>query len=128
MPDNTFTFSVSQLFDTANYMYILPAHRATVYIMGVLLGYYLRLLKNVKLSKVQLVLGWVISTILLIVSFFGPAPMGSINYKYNPTHAAYYAAYAPIGWCCFFAWIIFTSQLGYHSKYLCLCHKKTQFR
>lgn len=99
-------------------MYILPVHRATVYVMGVLLGYCLRRHKDVKLSNVQRKLGWVISTALLLASFFGPAPMGSIHYKYDPTHAAQYAAYAPIGWCCFFAWIIFTSQMGYHSKFV----------
>lgn len=47
-----FGTSVSQLFDTADFMYTLPAHRITVYIMGILLGYALRMCKDLKLTKV----------------------------------------------------------------------------
>lgn len=39
-------------------------------------------------------------------AFFGPAHMGSINYIYNPIDAAMYNAFAPIGWCAIFAWVI----------------------
>lgn len=48
-----FIYRVTQLFDTANFMYILPAHRITVYIMGILLGYILRTYKDLKLTKVR---------------------------------------------------------------------------
>lgn len=106
---------VSQLFDTANFMYILPAHRFTVYAMGVLLGYILRRYKDLTLTPTQLKIGWYTNTALMLIAFFGPASMGSIGYEYNPTHAAHYAAFAPIAWCSFFAWIIFTSHLGYES-------------
>lgn len=125
-----FFSSVAQLFDTANYMYILPAHRATVYIMGVLLGYFLRKYKDtgLKLTPKQINLGWLISFIAVCVSFFGPSPMGNINYVYNPVHAALYAAYAPIGWCIGFGWIIFTSHLGYKCKPFCFFMKLTIFR
>lgn len=64
----------------------------------------------------QLKIGWWVNTALIFSSFFGPAPMGSINYIYKPSHAAHYAAFAPIAWCSFFAWIIFSSHLGYNSK------------
>lgn len=94
-------------------MYILPAHRLTVYIMGVLLGYVLRRTKGMQLSREQLRIGWYINVALVVAAFFGPAPMGSIDYQYNSTHAANYAAFAPIAWCSFFAWIIFTSHLGH---------------
>lgn len=101
-------------------MYILPAHRITVYIMGILLGYVLRTYKDLKLTKTQLKIGWYVNTALVMAAFFGPAPMGSINYIYDPIHAAAYAAFAPIAWCSFFAWVIFTSHLGYRSKYKCI--------
>lgn len=42
--------------------------------------------------------------------------MGDIDYQYNPTHAAYYAAFSPIAWCLFFAWIILLSHAGYSSE------------
>ena len=107
---------MTQLFDTAGKTYILPPHRFTVYAMGILLGYILRKYKDIKLTQTQLTMGWYISTGLLLSAFCAPAPMGTMGYKFNPTHAAHYAAFAPIGWCLFFAWIIFTSQLGYKSK------------
>lgn len=45
------------MYDTADFSYILPTHRLTVYIMGILLGYCLRYvgrnyqLKNVSASQ-----------------------------------------------------------------------------
>lgn len=42
--------------------------------------------------------------------------MGNIDYTYNPTDAAWYAAYAPILWCFSFAWLIFTSHLGHETQ------------
>jgi hypothetical protein len=48
-----FGTSINQLFETADNMYILPAHRATVYIMGIFLGYILRNFRNISLTKVD---------------------------------------------------------------------------
>ena len=89
-------FRVQELFDTADLMYILPYYRATVYLMGILLGYLCRVYKDVKLTKNQLKFGWYVSTILFLLAFLGPAHMGSINYVYDPLHAANYAAFSPI--------------------------------
>ncbi|EFA04173.1 O-acyltransferase like protein [Tribolium castaneum] len=108
-----FGTSITQLFATADNMYIIPLHRATVYIMGVLLGYILRNYRNISLSKSQLRFGNTVALLSFIASLFGPAFMGSIDYVYNPTDAAWYAAFAPILWCFSFGWIIFTSHLGY---------------
>lgn len=58
-------------------------------------------------------LGNTIAFCTLLIAFLGPAFMSNIDYKYNPIDAAWYAAYAPILWCCSFAWVIFTSHLGY---------------
>lgn len=98
-------------------MYILPPYRFTVYAIGLLLGYFLRQYKDLKLTNLQLKAGWFINITLLLLVIVGTASMSVSDYKYNPTHAAIYAAIAPIPWCLFFAWIIFTSQLGYKSKY-----------
>ncbi|XP_055600965.1 nose resistant to fluoxetine protein 6 [Uranotaenia lowii] len=111
-----FGTSVKQLFDTADHMYILPYHRLTVYLMGVMLGYACRVYKSTRLTPNQLRWGWYASWLLLMVAFFGPAPMGSMHYVYDPLHAANYAAFSPIAWCIFFAWAVFTSHLGYRNK------------
>ncbi|XP_026467559.1 O-acyltransferase like protein-like [Ctenocephalides felis] len=110
-----FGTSVSRLFQTANNMYTLPAHRATVYIIGVLLALVLKMDKPITFTKQQLKIGWTVATSLLLMSFLGPSPMGSLSYKYDPTHAAIYAALAPVAWCAFYAWIILTSHRGYPS-------------
>jgi hypothetical protein len=108
---------VKQLFETADRMYIMPHHRFTVYAMGIFLGYILRMFKDMKLTQSQLKIGWYLSIASLMLAFFGPAPMGDIDYKYNATQASNYAAFAPIAWCFFFGWIILVSQLGYKSEF-----------
>uniref|UniRef100_A0A240PJW8 Nose resistant-to-fluoxetine protein N-terminal domain-containing protein n=1 Tax=Anopheles atroparvus TaxID=41427 RepID=A0A240PJW8_ANOAO len=111
-----FGTSVKQLFETADFMYTLPYYRVTVYIMGVILGFACSKYKTMKLSEKQLKIGWYVSTLSIAVAFFGPAPMGSLHYIYDPLHAASYAAFSPIAWCLFFAWAVFTAHLGYRSK------------
>ncbi|KAF5287571.1 hypothetical protein FQA39_LY15900 [Lamprigera yunnana] len=106
-----FGTSIEQLFDTADYMYILPIHRATVYIMGILLAYLLHQYESTKLSSVQLQVGDTVAFCSFCIAFFGPSFMGSHQYKYNPVDAAQYAAFAPILWCISFAWIIFTTHI-----------------
>ncbi|KAH0814880.1 hypothetical protein GEV33_007912 [Tenebrio molitor] len=112
-----FGTSINQLFETADNMYILPAHRATVYIMGIFLGYILRNFRNISLTKSQRRIGNTFALLCYCVSFFGPAFMGSIDYVYNPTDAAWYAAFAPILWCIAFGWIIFTTHIGYRGGF-----------
>ncbi|KAH8396450.1 hypothetical protein KR222_010433, partial [Zaprionus bogoriensis] len=111
-----FGTNIQRLFRTADYMYSFPPHRSTVYIMGILLGYALRKFQGVQLTPLQLRLGWLAATVCVLASVLGPAPMGDINYVYNSTHAAIYAAFAPIAWCLFFSWIVFVSHNGYKNK------------
>ncbi|KAF7287125.1 hypothetical protein GWI33_002502 [Rhynchophorus ferrugineus] len=108
-----FGTSVKQLFETADYMYILPPHRATVYIMGIIMGYLLRNFKHITFTKVQLRIGNTIAVCSFLISYLGPSFMSKIDYIYNPIDAALYAAISPILWVGSFCWIIYTSQLGY---------------
>ncbi|XP_073983636.1 nose resistant to fluoxetine protein 6-like isoform X2 [Rhodnius prolixus] len=105
--------SVAQMFNTADYSYILPTHRATVYIMGIILGYILRQWgRNVNLKKGHLTLGWFIALCMLYQSLVQPSKMGDRAYVYDRIDAANYSAFAPITWCIFFSWVIFTSHTG----------------
>lgn len=108
--------STKKLFETADRMYINPPHRFTVYGMGMVLGWILRKFKDLKLSEKQVRVGWYVSIASVLWAFLRPAPMGDINYKYESSLAANYAAFAPIAWCIFFGWIILVSELGYKSK------------
>lgn len=96
-------------------MYTIPVHRATIYIIGILVGYAMRKYSHVKLSKTQLFYGWAVSIVMIVSVLMGPARMGDINYKYNSYHAAFYAALGPMGWCTLFIWIIYSTHIGYSS-------------
>ena len=76
----------------------------------------MRQYKDIKLSNSQLNLGWVLSTLSIGITLVLTSMMSKVGYEFNSTYAAIYAAFAPIPWCLFFAWIIFTSQTGYKSK------------
>lgn len=66
--------------------------------------------------QTQIKVGWWTTGALFLATIVGPAPMGNINYVYNAYHAAIYAALGPMAWCALFAWIVFTSHLGYTSE------------
>ncbi|XP_014232927.1 O-acyltransferase like protein-like [Trichogramma pretiosum] len=112
-----FGTSIRQLFDTANLSYILPSHRLTVYILGVFVGYVLRNWpKNRRINDTIASLGWYLCIAMFLGAFFGPAGMGSIDYVYDPVHAATYNAFAPIGWCALFVWVTFVTHTGNSSQ------------
>lgn len=112
---------MTKLFETADRMYTLPPHRFTVYGMGLILGYCLKVHKNsIKLSKFQLTIGWIVMTVLLIWSMLVALPTGLIGYKFNALDAAHYAGSAPIGYCGFFVWVIWTAEMGHESSWTSL--------
>jgi len=70
--------------------------------------------------------GWTVCTIMFLVAFIGPSKMGSLDYVYNPIHAAVYNAFAPIGWCGLFLWIAVMQHTGNsNGNYLKQCSKLT---
>jgi hypothetical protein len=54
--------------------------------------------------------------ICFYMSVISPAHMASRHYVYNTTDAANYAAFTPILWCFFVAWMIFVSYNGQAGK------------
>ena len=96
-------------------MYSNPPYRATIYVLGILLGYALRVHRNIKLTTTQMLCGWTVSVLLFLSVLILPLPMGRIGYVYNEYHAATFAAFGPMAWCGIFAWIIFTTHIGYSS-------------
>lgn len=53
--------------------------------------------------------------------------MSRYGYVYNNLDAGLYAALAPIGWCLFFAWIIFISHIGYGGQLNFLTYFKRSY-
>ncbi|XP_069685548.1 nose resistant to fluoxetine protein 6-like isoform X2 [Periplaneta americana] len=102
-----------QMFKTANLSYTLPAHRASIYLLGIALGFGLRHCgRDFRLKKMHLTLGWSAAVFCLYHAVISPAHMADRHYVYNPADAAKFAAFAPIAICLFIAWIIFISFIG----------------
>lgn len=94
-------------------MYILPHYRFTVYAIGIALGFILRHHKGRRLTKTQLNLGWFLATASLFGTFLASSRMSTFNYEFNRIDAALFSSIAPIPWCLFLAWTIYTAHLGY---------------
>ncbi|XP_059483619.1 nose resistant to fluoxetine protein 6 isoform X2 [Neocloeon triangulifer] len=105
--------TVKKMFDTCNKSYILPSHRLTVYIMGILTGFYLRRNpKGIKFTLTTELLTWAFIGLICIYPWFSPYHMSRLDYRYNVWEAANYAAWAPILWSLFIICLIF------------VCHKR----
>ncbi|XP_065345573.1 nose resistant to fluoxetine protein 6-like isoform X1 [Cloeon dipterum] len=100
--------TVKKMFDTCNKSYILPSHRLTVYIMGILTGFYLRRNPNgIQFNTVTTLLAWAFLGLICIYPWFSPYNMSSHDYKYDAMEAANYAAWAPVLWSLFIISLIF---------------------
>lgn len=110
-----FGVSVSQLFNTASLSYILPTHRATVYIMGIFLGYYLhyRSTTPIKLTYMQVQIGTFVATLLGFAAIYGPYAMSDRNYKYDAKQNAEYMAFSPFIWSIALIWGILINVNNY---------------
>lgn len=96
-------------------IHIIPTYRFTVYAMGIYLGYLLREHKDIKLSNLQLTVGWIVSSALFIATFVGSAFMNSYNYVSSPLDGALFTSLGHITFCLFFGWVLYTAHLGYKS-------------
>ncbi|PNF21733.1 hypothetical protein B7P43_G10363 [Cryptotermes secundus] len=109
-----FGTTVSQLYETGNFSYTLPAHRATVYLIGVAARFVIRETKpSLSLSKVQLLIGWSVAVAVGALAMCGPHHMSSPSYEYSPQEAALYNALSPILWGAFLGWITFADSIGH---------------
>lgn len=91
--------SVQKLLDAARYSYILPTHRATIYLIGVIMAYFMRTRKlNYTLSKLQIKMLWTSIFGLAFVTMVSPYKMGLEGYEYEHAPAAVFSALSPIIW------------------------------
>lgn len=101
------------MFDTANLSYILPTHRASVYLLGVVLAYFLNTKKKITKNSVEGMTLWLLAIVLGLLSMFGPYHTTEINFKYDPLYAAWYAALSPIAVGLGISWLIYASNNDY---------------
>ncbi|KAK6620386.1 hypothetical protein RUM44_006787 [Polyplax serrata] len=105
--------SVSRMFDTANYSYIIPFHRLTSYVIGIFFGFLLRQYgKSCRVKSSYLRIGWTVTLTFLSYVLVKAYDMNRPEYVYDSMDAGVYAALAPIAWCLLVGWIIFVSHMG----------------
>ncbi|XP_049765189.1 nose resistant to fluoxetine protein 6-like isoform X2 [Schistocerca cancellata] len=107
----------SQLYRTANIMYGLPLPRASPYIFGVLLGFYMKKMeKSLRIPKVLVATGWIVAIVLASCSMLLAKNVYKLSYVYNVYEAATFAAWAPLAWSSALCWIILACHSGYAGK------------
>ncbi|KAL4704138.1 hypothetical protein ACJJTC_003423 [Scirpophaga incertulas] len=108
--------SVQKLLDAAKYSYILPTHRATIYLIGVMMAYFMRTKKlNFSLTNMQIRLCWCVCFALAAFTIVSPYKMGLEGYQYEHGPAAAFAALSPILWgmfMCLTHWAISHNYAG----------------
>lgn len=107
-----FFLRIHKLMTSVNSMYLLPHYRFSDYAVGILLGLILRNSKNFRLSKLQTVVGEILSAACLLVTVF----LLTSNDKFDRLYQALYASIASATFCFFFSWFIVAPQFGYKSK------------
>ncbi|XP_047545507.1 nose resistant to fluoxetine protein 6 [Vanessa atalanta] len=108
--------SVQKLLDAARYSYILPTHRATIYLIGVSMAYFIKSKKShIKLSDNQARFVWAFCFALAAYTIASPYQMGLEGYKYEHYPAAMFATLTPILWglfMCVAHWCICNDYTG----------------
>ncbi|XP_015174499.1 PREDICTED: uncharacterized protein LOC107065378 isoform X2 [Polistes dominula] len=114
--------TIKNLYKAANLSYALPLHRATPYALGVGLGVLLHYTgKNVKIHKVFVILGWLITMTFGTWSIFSSWRSARRDYVYDVEESTYYAVICPVLWALSLCWTIFacfTNHGGILNKFL----------
>ncbi|XP_031776167.1 nose resistant to fluoxetine protein 6-like [Apis florea] len=101
-------FSTEEFYNMCNNMYILPFYRITPYIFGVAFSVLLyRVGKNVKIPKIVMNLGWLMSIIIIIWTFFSQYDIGSKDYVLNVKTLTNFVVIHQILWILVQCWIVF---------------------
>jgi hypothetical protein len=112
-----FGIRISKISEVADKMYIIPHYRFTVYALGMMVGYFLRKYRNIRLTKLQETCGWIIGYVTFIITFLVSVKMNFPDYKYDALEAALYASLVPPLWCVLSLWGIFISENGSQCKF-----------
>ncbi|XP_039289184.1 O-acyltransferase like protein [Nilaparvata lugens] len=96
----------------------LPTHTKTVsYVIGILLGYFISLIKTNqiewRLKRSHLVIGWTISILFAIGSMFGGHPLFQIDHEYNRWESSLYIGFYRLFWGLAMSWILLICVTGY---------------
>ncbi|KAK7871932.1 hypothetical protein R5R35_009735 [Gryllus longicercus] len=105
---------MAQLYKTANMAYEIALYRATPYVMGIALGYYMsKIGKNVYIPKAALAGGWAAAGALAYYALLSRWAEARLDFEYSAAEAAVYAGWSPVAWALALGWLIFACFTGY---------------
>lgn len=106
------TWRINQLFRTADKMYTIPFYRATVYVMGIAVGYLLRVYRNTQLTNVCTVAVQHYQLQHLLEIVYNNAMESNIQIcVVKPIVSIYRINYAVAGtWVCRYFWWLYSDQ------------------
>lgn len=97
--------------------YIKPWMRFGPYIVGLWAGYILYLVRGrrapLKLPKLIVLLGWMLSTAVALTILFSAKPFFDPQQEYHRLGSAFYAGLHRFGWGLCIAWTVLACTLGY---------------
>ncbi|XP_065345876.1 nose resistant to fluoxetine protein 6-like isoform X2 [Cloeon dipterum] len=88
-------------------VHITTHHRMAPYVVGLALGYILYVKKNLHLSLMSVISGWLMCLTTLYVVVFGAFNIVQYDHKYDPVESALYASLHRIAWAFAVGWLIF---------------------
>ncbi|XP_034952276.1 nose resistant to fluoxetine protein 6-like [Chelonus insularis] len=89
--------------------------RSGPYIIGLIVGCYLRHIRNrnMKMSGTLVFCGWIFATLVGCAAVFGPRGMYFPEHKYDSLEAAFYAGFHRTVFALSISWVVIATVLGY---------------
>ncbi|KAH8399761.1 hypothetical protein KR215_002108 [Drosophila sulfurigaster] len=96
-------------------IYVGTHVRASPWIIGLLLGYFLHVKrgKTIVLNRWTVWLGWISCLVLIFISLFALYPYPANGYTLPILNEAFYVTLTRISWPLALAWIVFACKYGY---------------
>ncbi|KAG0719426.1 O-acyltransferase like protein [Chionoecetes opilio] len=105
------------MFFYTKWVYTKPWCRASPYLVGLCLGYLLRVVdrEKVKLTWWQVALGWVAALATMSAVVFGVTDYNTFSgiHEYNPAISILYGGLHRLAWGVAVAWLVFACHMGY---------------
>lgn len=100
------------------YYYVHPFARCPPYLIGILLGWILHHKNKITLSKLTVMVGWILSFIIQMVILYGLSPYldDETVPVINPFFRVIYGVFHRTLWSVVISWIIFVCVKGYGGK------------
>ncbi|KAK8406207.1 hypothetical protein O3P69_007137 [Scylla paramamosain] len=117
-PTNVMDVTQQDAGNSMEYVYTKPWCRASPYLMGLGLGYFLRVVdkEKVQLKWWQAVLGWIAAVATMSAVVFGLKDYNTLTMKpheYVPAISILYGGLHRLAWGVAVAWMVFACHMGY---------------